>query len=305
MPLNTIAYAEVLQTALDKKAVTTLTSGFMDANAGQVIYNGGKYIKIPKISLTGLMDYDRDDGYGKGSVTLEYAQKEMTMDRGTGFLLDAMDVNESNFIASASTAAGEFQRTQVVPEVDAYRYSRIASLTAENETSYTPDAGTVFEALVDDIAVVRDLVGENEEIVVSINSRVKSQLEKLKDFQRFVEVSEFSSGEIKTKVKAVNGAALMPVPSARMKDAYIFADGKTEGQTRGGFKAAEDARQINWIVMPKRAPIAVCKQDKMKIFSPDTYQKADAWFIGYRKYHDLWIKDSMLETIKSNVQPAA
>ena len=38
MPLNTIAYAEVLQTALDKKAVTTLTSGFMDANAGQVIY---------------------------------------------------------------------------------------------------------------------------------------------------------------------------------------------------------------------------------------------------------------------------
>ncbi len=305
MPLNTIAYAEVLQTALDKKAVTTLTSGFMDANAGQVIYNGGKYIKIPKISLTGLMDYDRDDGYGKGSVTLEYAQKEMTMDRGTGFLLDAMDVNESNFIASASTAAGEFQRTQVVPEVDAYRYSRIASLTAENETSYTPDAGTVFEALVDDIAAVRDLVGENEEIVVSINSRVKSQLEKLKDFQRFVEVSEFSSGEIKTKVKAVNGAALMPVPSARMKDAYIFADGKTEGQTRGGFKAAEDARQINWIVMPKRAPIAVCKQDKMKIFSPDTYQKADAWFIGYRKYHDLWIKDSMLETIKSNVQPAA
>ena len=305
MPLNTIAYAEVLQTALDKKAVTTLTSGFMDANAGQVIYNGGKYIKIPKISLTGLMDYDRDDGYGKGSVTLEYAQKEMTMDRGTGFLLDAMDVNESNFIASASTAAGEFQRTQVVPEVDAYRYSRIASLTAENETSYTPDAGTVFEALVDDIAVVRDLVGENEEIVVSINSRVKSQLEKLKDFKRFVEVSEFSSGEIKTKVKAVNGAALMPVPSARMKDAYIFADGKTEGQTRGGFKAAEDARQINWIVMPKRAPIAVCKQDKMKIFSPDTYQKADAWFIGYRKYHDLWIKDSMLETIKSNVQPAA
>lgn len=305
MPLNTIAYAEVLQTALDKKAVTTLTSGFMDANAGQVIYNGGKYIKIPKISLTGLMDYDRDDGYGKGSVTLEYAQKEMTMDRGTGFLLDAMDVNESNFIASASTAAGEFQRTQVVPEVDAYRYSRIASLTAENETSYTPDAGTVFEALVDDIATVRDLVGENEEIVVSINSRVKSQLEKLKDFQRFVEVSEFSSGEIKTKVKVVNGAALMPVPSARMKDAYIFADGKTEGQKRGGFKAAEDARQINWIVMPRRAPIAVCKQDKMKIFSPDTYQKADAWFIGYRKYHDLWIKDSMLETIKSNVQPAA
>ena len=84
MALNTIAYAEILQTALDKKAVADLTSGFMDANAGQVIYEGGKSIKIPKMSMTGLMDYDRDDGYTKGSVTLEYETKTMTMDRGTG-----------------------------------------------------------------------------------------------------------------------------------------------------------------------------------------------------------------------------
>lgn len=304
MALNTIAYAQVLQAALDKKAVEVLTSGFMDANAGQVKYDGGKYVKIPVMSLTGLMDYDRDDGYGKGSVTLEYVQKEMTMDRGTSFLLDAMDVNESNFIASASTAAGEFQRTQVVPEVDAYRYSRIASLASGHETEYTPDAGTVFEALADDIAGVRDIVGENEEIVVSINSLAKAQLEKLKDFQRYVAVAEFSAGEIKTRVKTVNGAALLPVPSARMKDSYVFADGKTEGQKSGGFKPAEGSRQVNWIVMPKRAPIAVCKQDKMKIYDPDTYQKADAWFIGYRKYHDLWIKDSMLEAIRTSVSPA-
>jgi len=305
MALNTIAYAEVLQTALDKKAVATLTSGFMDANAGQVIYNGGKYIKIPKMALSGLTDYDRDEGYSKGSVTLEYEQKEMEMDRGTSFQLDAMDVNESNFIATASTVAGEFQRTQVVPEVDAYRYSRIASLAVGNVSGYTVDPLTVYEALIDDIAKVKDIVGENEEIVVSINGLVKSQLEKLKEFQRFVSVGEFSAGEIKTKINRINEAALLPVPSARMKDGYIFADGKTEGQKKGGFKAAEGAKQINWIVMPKRAPIAVCKQDKMKIFDPSTNQKADAWFVGYRKYHDLWIKDNMLETIVPNIQPAA
>ena len=305
MPLNTIAYAQVLQTALDRKAVEQLTSGFMDANAGQVKYDGGKYVKIPVMSLTGLVDYDRDEGYGKGAVTLEYAQKEMMMDRGTSFLLDAMDVNESSFIASASTVAGEFQRTQVVPEVDAYRYSMIASLASDNETEYTPDAGTVFEALVDDIASVRDIVGENEEIVVSINSLAKAALEKLRDFQRYVSVAEFSAGEIRTKVKAVNGAALLPVPSARMRDSYVFADGKAEGQKSGGFQPAEGSRQINWIVMPKRAPIAVCKQDKMKIYDPDTYQKADAWFIGYRKYHDLWIGDSMTETVRLSVSPVS
>ena len=75
MALNTIAYAEILQTALDKKAVADLTSGFMDANAGQVIYDGGNSIKIPKMSMTGLMEYDRDNGYVTGSVTLEYEKK--------------------------------------------------------------------------------------------------------------------------------------------------------------------------------------------------------------------------------------
>lgn len=303
MALNTIAYADVLQTALDKKAVATLTSGWMDANAGQVIYNGGKYVKIPKMSLTGLMDYNRDDGYSQGSVTLEYAQKEMTMDRGTSFQLDAMDVNESNFIAAASTVAGEFQRTEVVPEVDAYRYSRITALADDNITPYKPDPQTIYEALIDDIAKVQDIVGENEEIVVCINGLAKAQLEKLAAFQKYVAVGEFSSGEVKTKVKKINEAILLPVPSSRMKDTYIFADGRTEGQQTGGFKPAEGAKTINWIVLPKRAAIAVCKQDKMKIFDPDTYQKADAWFIGYRKYHDLWIRDSMLEAVRPNVAP--
>lgn len=302
MALNTIAYAQVLQTALDKKAVADLTSGWMDANAGQVKYDGGREVKIPKMSLTGLKDYDRDNGYTMGSVTLEYETKTMTMDRGTGFQLDAMDVNESNFIASASTVAGEFQRTQVIPEIDAYRYSRITALADANKVLYTPDATTVFDALIDDIAKVVDTVGENEEVVVAINSMVKSQLEKHKGFERQVSVADFVKGELKTKVKMVNDAALIPVPSARMKDAYIFADGKTDGQKDGGFRAAEGANQINWIVLPKRAVIAVNKQDKMKIFDPDTYQKADAWFIGYRRYHDLWIKDNMLETIVPNVK---
>lgn len=302
--LNTLEYGQILQEALDKKAVADLTSGWMDANAGQVKYEGGKEIKIPKMSLSGLKDYDRDNGYTMGSVTLEYETKAMAMDRGTGFQLDAMDVNESNFIANASTVAGEFQRTQVIPEIDAYRYSRIAALAQANKVEYTPEAATIFETLVDDIAKVVDIVGENEEVIVVINSLVKSQLEKLKDFERHVSVDEFVKGELKTKVKKINEAALLPVPSARMKDAYIFADGVTDGQKEGGFKAAAGASQINWIVLPRRAPIAVNKQDKMKIFDPDTYQKADAWFIGYRRYHDLWIKDNMLETIVPNIKKA-
>lgn len=53
-------------------------------------------------------------------------------DRGRKFLLDKMDVDETNFVASASAVMSEFQRTKVIPEVDAYRYSRIYALAKDN-----------------------------------------------------------------------------------------------------------------------------------------------------------------------------
>lgn len=301
MALNTLAYATKLQTALDMKAEAELTSSWMDANAGQVIYHGGRDIKIPKMSLTGLKDYDRDDGYAKGSVTLEYETMTMTMDRGTKFHLDEMDIDETNFLASATTVAGEFQRTKVVPEVDAYRYSKIAAECKSNAATYDVDPLTVLDALIDDIAAVVDEVGENERLVISINSLVKAQLEKLKEFKTIVSVDDFARGEIRTKVRTINGVPLLPVPSARMRDKYLFADGKTDGQKEGGFAPADDAKQINWIIMPQRAPIAVCKQNRSKIFTPEQNLNADGWVVTYRKYHDLWIKDSYKDVVRASI----
>lgn len=301
MAFNTLAYAEKLQTALDKKAEADLTSGWMDANAGQVIYHGGRDIKIPKMSFTGLKDYDRENGYPAGGVTLEYETMTMTMDRGTKFQLDEMDIDETNFVASASTVAGEFQRLEVVPEVDAYRYSKIAAECKTNAVTYDVDPLTVLEALIEDIAAVVDEVGENEKLVISINALVKAQLEKLKEFKTIVAVDDFVRGEIRTKVRTINDVPLLPVPSTRMRDKYVFNDGKTDGQKDGGFAPADDAKQINWIVMPKRAPIAVCKQDKCRIFTPDQNKDADAWQVNYRKYHDIWVKDSYKDVIRTSI----
>lgn len=301
MPLNTLEYAQILQKKLDQKMVENSTSGWMEANARQVIYNGGREVKVPTMELTGLKDYDRDNGYPEGSVTLLYQTLTMGMDRGTSFQLDAMDVNESNFIASATTVSGEFQRTQVVPEVDAYRYSKIAALTVATQRTYTAKSDSIFDALVDDIAFVRNLVGENEPLVCSISGAVKGELEKEDAFKKSVNMAEFSQGRLRTRVNMINDVPLLAVPSARMKTSYIFADGNTEGEEKGGFIAGTDAKDINWIVMPKRAPIAISRQDKIKIIDPDTYQKADAWFIGYRKYHELWILKNQLENIRTNV----
>ena len=60
MAINTLAYSQIFQTELDKQMLATATSSWMDANAGQVKYNGGDTVKIPSIALTGLKKYDRE-----------------------------------------------------------------------------------------------------------------------------------------------------------------------------------------------------------------------------------------------------
>jgi len=303
MAINTLQYSQQFQTVLDAQMLASATSAFMEANAGQVKYDGGDTVHIPEISMQGLAKYDRDEGFNQGSVTLKFNPYKMTQDRGRTFQLDSMDVNETNFVATAGTVMGEFQRTQVIPEIDSYRYSKIAALaTAENKvtTGFTPAVATILEKLEAEITEIQDVVGEDEGLIVVMSTKLRTILNNADKFNRYLNVAEFKNGSINTTVKSFNDIPILGVPSARMKTAYVFNDGKTANQQAGGFKADTAAKDINWIIMPQRAPIAVSKTDKVRVFTPELNQKADAWKIDYRKYHDLWIPKNRFAAIRVN-----
>ena len=298
MAINTIEAAKIFQTALDQQVLEGATSGWMEENAGQVKYSGGNEVKIPKISLSGLGDYDRDSGYTQGAVTFSYETKTMTMDRGRKFLLDKMDVDETDFVASATTVMGEFQRTQVIPEVDAYRYSRIYALAKDKYgKTYTPAASTILSTLSEDITAVQDEAG-SADLVIVMARPVYDMFCNNDKISKLINTGDFKQGELNLMIKMFNGIPIIPVPSARMKTAYTFNDGKSGGQEAGGFTPTAKATQINWIICPKSAPIAVSKTDNFKIFDPEVNQTADAWLVELRKFHDLWIKDNVLPSIR-------
>ena len=304
MAINTIEFATLLQKKLDEQIVAQSTSGWMEANAGQVIYNGGKEIKVPSLSTTGLMDYDRDNGFAQGAVTLSHQTMTMTQDRGTTFQLDAMDVDESGFLVNATAVAGEFQRAQVIPEIDAYRYSKIYALAAADSRvsdAYVPDKATLLGALRADISAIQDIVGESVPLVITMASPVATILDTVSDISKSISVVDFKQGAVNLKVKALDDIPIRRVPSARMKTAYLFKDGTSGGQEGGGFAPAGEAKQINWIICPQNVPIAVSKTDKLRIFDPATNQKADAWKIDFRKYHELWITKQKMNTIMVNI----
>ena len=95
MAVNTIENRTLFMEACDQQLIEGATSGWMEANAGQVKYTGGDTVKIPTLSTTGLGDYDRNAGYPKGGVSVKYQTKTMTQDRGTSFFLDRIEVDES------------------------------------------------------------------------------------------------------------------------------------------------------------------------------------------------------------------
>lgn len=235
MAINTLATATLFMTQLDKIAVQEATTGWMDANAGQVIYNGGSEVKIPKMSVQGMGDYDREAGYQRGSVTLEYETRKMTQDRGRLFQLDPMDINEANFIPTAGAVMGEFQRTQVVPEIDAYRISKLATetLTADKAgmigESYVPGTASTsaLRKLKEGIKAVRE--NYNGALICQATPDFIMELEL--ELAGKITAVTFSKGGIQTQVPSVDGVPLVSTPSNRMYTAIKINNGKIADAT--------------------------------------------------------------------------
>lgn len=305
---NVLQYVPIIQAELDKAAVETATSGWMELNDKLVKYTGGAEVKIPKLDMDGLAEYDRKTGFVEGSVDLTWQTKTMNMDRGRQFTFDEQEVNDTNFVLTSSTVMGQFQRTKVVPEMDAYRYSSIAAQAmAQNRAvyGYVPAEGDILKKLYADITAVQDAVGDDTPLVITMARTVAGILDMSEKLVKNVSVVDFKQGDVTMKVKSLNGEQpIIRVGSGRMKSGYVFRDGTTAGQEKGGFAPADDALDINWIICPRTAPIAVSRTDKMRVFDPETNQKARAWLMDYRRYHDLWIMENALPGILVNLRQA-
>ena len=159
-----------------------------------------------------------------------------------------------------------------------------------------------IDALYD---LLQDVVGDETPLVITMARPVAAILDMSSTLSKSLSVMDFKQGDVTVKVKSLNGEfPIIRVGSGRMKTSYQFYDGTTSTQEKGGFAPAEDAQDINWIISPRTAPIAVSRTDKVRIFDPETYQKKRAWATDYRKYHDLWVPDNKLTAMWVNIKQA-
>lgn len=316
--MNTIAIAELFQSQLDQQLAAKLTSGWMEQNSDAVILAGNGIVKVPKLSTQGLGSYDREGGTGlpTGTITSSFETFQMSQMRSRRFMINAHDVNESNFVATASNVLGTFQRISVAPEVDAYRYSTIASLAITNNRAvggYTPSKADILTTLKGDINSIQDQIGTDTPLVITMSTLTLAILEASTEVVRELMIggcctqgSFQGNGDLVVPCTMVDGCPIIEVPSARLMTAFQFLDGKTAGQEAGGFTSVgvTGTKHINWIITAPSAPIAIQATDTIRIFTPDVVQFDNAYQIDYIKYHDLFIEDNQYPAVWVNVTEA-
>lgn len=138
---NTIALRKQYSTLLDEIYKLASLTAVLDG-PNELVKEGANAneILIPKMSMQGLANYNKQTGYVAGDVTLEYETKKCGYDRGRMFTIDAMDNIESAGVAFGRLSA-EFLRTQVVPELDAYRLAGYASIDGVATVEAALDTG--------------------------------------------------------------------------------------------------------------------------------------------------------------------
>ena len=290
----TNGYATIFSTVLDELMVQEAVTGWMEDNAGQVQYNGGKTVKIPKMAMSGLGNYSRQTGYPAGDVSMEFETKTMTQDRGRKLSVDSMDVNETNFIPTMSKVASEFQRIHVVPEIDAYRLSALATMAINKDTSveygYTVSSATIEAKILAGLKAVKKAGFRGVPCMIHASSDVIEALQlaagnKLRSMT-------FSQGGINYEVPSINNNPIIDTDDDRLVSALNI---KSDGWEKGS-----SAIDVNFLIIPRIVPIAVSKQNEGKFFTPKENQNADAWVYDYRRYHDIWTMDNRVAGVFAN-----
>lgn len=267
-------YVALLDEVYKQAAKTSVLDG--DSSLVRAGANANEIV-IPKMTLQGLADYSRNNGYVNGDVTLTHETVEFNYDRGRAFQVDAMDDEETAGIAFGQLSS-EFLRVKVVPEMDAFRFATYSGLAGTSATSASFSTGNdVLTALITAQSVMDESEVDTEQRILFITPTLYNAAMNVDSYKSKAVMDAFSS--------------VVTVPQTRFYTAIDLYDGTTSGETDGGFVKHVSTGQtdaagvdINFLIIQKNAVLQYTKHTLDKVFRPEENQHADAWKFCYRAY---------------------
>lgn len=301
--------------AWDKVYKRESCTSMLETESTMLKFVGVKTVKIAKVETSGLYDYERANkpangsfggdghetsfangqgyGYQQGDVNVKWEEFTLNVDRGVQLRIALFDDEESAGIA-VGAATTETMRVRVIPEMDAYRFSKIVdkalpanilSNQALNPSSTAGVAGAgdpiyelnrAFKALAD------AEVPENDQIIFC-STEFMTALRNSAAIVKTLRQSEYQS-KVSFTIENYEGREIVVVPPSRFKSKVKLLS--------GGYGWEDGSRDINMIVCAKEAIIPVVKYEKQRVFGPEVVQDFDGYKVNVRVYHDLFVMDN-------------
>ena len=288
---NTCNYAERWDPELIETLIqNTLTSPFITTNVKWV---GAKTFHFTRMSTTGYKPHSRNGGWNRGTFTQTDVPYTLTHDRDVEFLVDVLDVDETNETASIRNISNTFEMTQAAPETDALFFSKVAAVAKANNGYSASSADSAWTA-ANVYTKLKEILAAGKlrrykargTLVAYVASFIMDLLERSTEFTRTIDVTTIAEGGagIETRVTSIDS-----VPFIEVIDDERFYDAFNFNPENGGFVPATGAHKLHVLVACGDTCKTVPKHQSIYFFAPGSHTEGDGYLYQNRSCSDTFV----------------
>lgn len=305
---NSISLASKYQALTEETFKYKATSSVLDTPSERVRFMGANAILIGKMDLDGLAEGSRKSAIVSGDVTLTWQTLTMSKHRSRSFSVHQFD-NEESMDQSFGQVMGYFLKNKAIPEVDAYRYEKMATAAVANSKSEdaTLAADTTEAAVKVGIVSLMEDEALQDGGFLFITPTVWHHL--LSDTGTKFFQTNSGNAFYDDQFMRYENLKIVLVPQKRFYATVDYYDGVTNDgtdETVGGYVDA--GKDINFLIVDPASVIQVVKHEIPRFFAPNSEmnriygadgvnQDGNFWKFDYEIYHDLFVLDELVDGI--------
>ena len=278
-PITNVNYASEYSRALAQAYpyLSYFAAIWASENSNRYKTGMGKTMYIPTIETTGAHDVNRDqiNGVFNRNWNNQWQAVELEMDREWDTLVDPMDIDETNDVATIANITRAFVEFQKVPEMDAFMAQKLAGFASAfgGVSTESLTSANILAEWDKALEYMTDQRVNRDRCIAYMTPGTYKLLKQASGLTRFLEVSN-GINRVDRNVAAMDGITIIEVPSDMMKTAYNFTTGWAVGSS---------AQQINFIIVDPMAVAAPIKYETSMMSAPTAQSKGK--YLYYERYY--------------------
>ena len=242
----------------------------------------GKYVEIPSLEVSGAVAADRNNMTGAFSRKWNNAWQSVSLaqDREWSTLIDPLDMEATNRVATVANITKTFNELQKVPEMDSYIASTLATaaIAASAADTTTLTAANILDKWDGYLAAMTNARFNRDRIVAYMTPATYKVLKEAAGITRFVDVAT-GIRNVDRNVGKLDGVRIVEVPADLMKTAFTYTE---------GFAPAASAGQVNLLMVSPDAVAAPVVYDTAMVSAPTADNKGK-WIYYERFYYGCFV----------------